>query len=204
MACAPIWGLEIKVKRKLDITILEKMCPFPLIPLCREQLAKRNYSAALLMLAKRDRLDGFQALADYLPDRQYWRLLGEVWTDAERPSHRQHEWLRLFRSRRPGRTLLMNAAERRVFVKLPEVVRVYRASTESAVRGMAWTLDIDVAKFFHGYYGGLGITCQIWTAEIEKRHIFAFLEYRKEKEVVLDPRQLHNISLVGMTETAAA
>lgn len=194
----------MKLRRKLDITVLDHLCHVPLIPLCQEELSRRDYGGALLTLEKADRLDGFQALSPYLTDRQYWRLLADIWTGTEFPSFRMDQWLRQFRSRRPGRKFLMKAAEQRFLARLPEVVRIYRVSTEETVGGMSWTVDKDVATFFKGYYAIRGLLCQVWTAEIDKRYIFAFLDDRHESEVVVDARHLLNIKLGKYSEADAA
>ena len=164
----------MRSKHGLKMTALNHLCHSILAPLCQKKLARRDYFGALMILHKADRLDGFKIIARYLTDRQYWRLLAGVWTSTESPTFRLAEWQRLFRSRRPGRKYLMDAAERQTLAKLPEVVRIYRACSEQAVGSLAWTLDRSRAEFFRHYYALRGISCQLWCGDIGKRHILAF------------------------------
>jgi hypothetical protein len=130
---------KIKKRKKLKITPLDHLCN-PI--LSHERIADRDYAGCLLLLSKADRLDGFMSLAPCLTDRQFWKLLADVWTDAEGPCYRIGEWQRLFRSRRSGRTAAMNAVERRVLSRLPAMIRIYRGSSAARNRGMSWSGDV--------------------------------------------------------------
>ena len=63
---------------------------------------------------------------------------------------------------------------------------------------------MEVAKFFVGYHAVRTINSHLWTAVIKKRHIFAFLDDRQEKEVVLDSNRLKDLLKMEEPEMAAA
>ena len=89
------------------------------------------------------------------------------------------------------------------FAALPDVIYVYRgvySQTGEAIRALSWTLDYDTAKFFALRWCDAGDRGYIYEATIAKEHVFAYFDGADEKEVVLDPRFLQDVSLFKTVE----
>jgi hypothetical protein len=102
-----------------------------------------------------------------------------VYTETSRPGYRMGDWRNLFRSPRPGRAALMNAAEQQTLTRLPRKFRVYRGSTVEARYGIAWS---KTALFDRKHRPG---TQHLWTFEADKADTLAFFKRREEQEVII-------------------
>ena len=129
----------------------------------------------------------FLDIQSELTDREYWRLLAEVWIDAEGVGYNRLAWLRLFSSSRSHKHELMTPEEHAVFDALPEQVRVYRGAPLKHARGMSWTTALEVAERFARTSSSDGM---VHTTTIPKAKAIAYLDGRKESEIVLDPRRI--------------
>jgi hypothetical protein len=123
-----------------------------------------------------------------LSDCDYWRLLGELWTDTEFPGRQQALWLYLFSSSRPGREQLMESHDLAHYQALPREVTLYRGARPRWARGLSWTLSIEVgARFARRFNFERG---RIYRATVERSQIMAYFSDRDEDEIVIDPRRL--------------
>jgi hypothetical protein len=91
--------------------------------------------------------------AEFLPDDRFWPLLRTVYQNQKFTLHDRDRFERLFRSRRPGRELLMSEQERAILARLPERLCVYRgySGDELYGDGVAWTLDERQARWYANY-----------------------------------------------------
>jgi hypothetical protein len=141
----------------------------------------------------------FRAYADEtglwgLSDADYWRLVGEMWIDAEYPGRQAEFWAWLWTTpeRADSRSLVMTDEERAELAALPALVTVYRGYGGSGDEwsGFSWTLDRERAEFF-------GRRCSFlsegWlaVAQVPRASILALLCGRQEVEVVLAPSDEH-------------
>lgn len=94
-----------------------------------------------------------------------------------------------------NRSNIMNKSDKAVLKGLPEEVIIYRGvgSHVGEVKGLSWTLDIGIARFFANRFDNDG---QVYKATIHKKDIFAYYGCRGEKEVVVDYTKLANIEQI--------
>jgi hypothetical protein len=103
---------------------------------------------------------------------------------------------------------MMTAEEHREFDAMPERMTLYRGfcSKYGTWRGMSWTDDIDLARFFARYRSA---EPSIAITNIKKRGVAAFIKARGSEREFIVPRllqsQLIDIKLIGpeMQERAA-
>ena len=58
---------------------------------------------------------------------------------------------------------------------------------------LSWTTNYETAKWFAGRFEEQG---KINQAEIDKKHIFAYIDQRGESELIIDPKYLENVEMV--------
>lgn len=126
----------------------------------------------------------------------------EIWTHVEfvgkTPDVSQSALVRYFK--KADKRAMMSDEENGVLVNLPEKVTVYRGvqeRSEKSIKGLSWTLDIDVAKWFASRLGQEGY---VYESIISKEHILAYFGQRGESETVVDPNQLHDVKLIETIE----
>jgi hypothetical protein len=117
-------------------------------------------------------------------------MLYEVWIAVEYPNHDINvsttEFMSMFRKAK--KKFLMNQDEQSVFNNLPENITVYRGIQKNATtNALSWTLDKNVAKWFANRFNHNG---QIIEATINKKYVFAYIDGRGEKEIVLNYKKL--------------
>ena len=81
-----------------------------------------------------------------------------------------------------------------------QTLTVYRGVTsynEKRVKGLSWTLDEEKAKWFAERFGENG---KVYSAEIDKKDVYAYFGSRGESEVVVDPKGLRAITLIEEIE----
>ena len=89
----------------------------------------------------------------------------------------------------------MDADELRQLQELDETVTIYRGVTpynQKNIKALSWTLDRDKAEWFAHRFGEDGT---VYEAQIDKEHILALFTGRNEAEVIVDPRQLKEITI---------
>jgi hypothetical protein len=156
---------------------------------------------------KLDALQMMERLVPDVPDALYWQLLSDTWTQYYYPArHHREEWLRLFRSSRPGRENLMDEEELALYRALPALVTVYRGAVPLYRRGISWTTDKERAAWFayyhgHHFYEGpeRKAKARVYSVTIERDSVWALLNGRGESEVLLDPDLLTKIEPVRLT-----
>lgn len=126
--------------------------------------------------------------------KEYWPLLGEVWSDTENFWQERSLWRVMLTSPKDWlleRCMMMSKRERITYAKLPGKVTVYRgghaAHERAAQTGYSWTTDINV---FSTRYLRDGQTGMVFEREVFKRDVIATLDERGEHEVVLSPEIL--------------
>lgn len=74
-----------------------------------------------------------------------------------------------------------------------DTVTIYRGVKVNNYRGLSWTVEKSVAKWFARRFRHNGDKCYIFTGTINKKDILALFSSRNEKEVVGDYRKIKNI-----------
>ena len=91
---------------------------------------------------------------------------------------------------------LMSETGYRKWKEMPEIVTVYRGVTGyngKNIRALSWTMSCKTAKWFAGRFKEQG---KIYQAEIDKKHILAYIDQRGESELIVDPKYLKNVEMV--------
>lgn len=71
-------------------------------------------------------------------------------------------------------------------------MKLYRGCTETTVCRMAWSSDIDVAKFFAARHVANGRRAGVWSVEAQPDLLLANINDREEAEWLLDSEKLEN------------
>ena len=89
---------------------------------------------------------------------------------------------------------MMQENDKEEFNKLPNEITVYRGLTtfnSDNIKALSWTLDENKAKWFATRFSQNG---KVYKANINKKDVFAYINLRNEKEIILDYRKLENIT----------
>lgn len=150
----------------------------------------QNVQRFLMLITKPYLSAFFKHIQEYLSDEDYASMLYEVWISVEYPNFdvnvSKSEFLKMFK--RANKSFLMNQEEQSVLEDLPETITVYRGLQRNAsTEALSWTLDKNVAEWFANRFDNNG---EVIKATINKKYIFAYINGRGEKEVVLDYKKL--------------
>lgn len=135
------------------------------------------------------RSEAFMRIMTELSDREYWTLLSSVWIDSEN----LHEWTEmttriLLTMPRPGRRkYMMSASDKRLFMRMPDTITVYRGHHGHNEEGWSWTTDKRKAEFFARRLIPEDEPGYINKGRVQKSKVLAYLTDRNESEVIVDP-----------------
>jgi len=164
------------------------------------KIAKKRLLESGNVVGYLDRFDGHKrqcALFEVqkrLSNRQYWKVLRDVWSIEEVTFPHRRKWLKLFRADRPYRSSLMTTAEHKRLAALPEEFPVFRGVGNCRhLAGMSWTLSRAKAEFFANYALGFrrahlclpGLLPILVSGRCKKRDVLAVFLDRKEDEIVI-------------------
>jgi hypothetical protein len=137
------------------------------------------------------RAQAFGEIKGKLHHREYWELLGQVWTDSENIWQWGDQVAEFMGSRRPGRRYLMSPAERRALAAMPEILTAYRGLTSRGTRqGWSWTLDKAKAQWFSTRLLAAGDKPVLLEGTVRKSDVLAYFTGRSEEEIVVNPRDV--------------
>lgn len=119
-----------------------------------------------------------------MPEAQRAATLAYVWGIARQPAWALGAdlWVAMFRS--VG------------FVSLTgqpapvEPLQLYRGTTWGRRRGMSWTTDLDLARWFADRTALYGFDGHVFGAVVEPAGMLASIDSRGEREIVIDPAYL--------------
>jgi hypothetical protein len=167
------------------------------------QEAKRttNWHSYVYLHERPYRLDAFRHICWLLKDKEYWSLLGSIWTDAEKIGYEQDEWRECLTADRYGRWWMMRKAERdELRLAYPRTIHVYRGFHRDDRRmGLSWTSNPIVAKWFARRLAGPDETPRVVSGVVDKRDVIAFFDGRSEYEMVLLPENVRDLFVVRHT-----
>ena len=147
-----------------------------------EALERKEYETFIFLHERPYRLEAFMEVERNLSDEDYWKILGEVWTDSENIWQNKHVWAVLFMSQRSGRENFMNEEERELFEKLPETLTIHRGyQPRKNKTGFSFTLDKKKAEWFADRFFKDG---DVVTKKVQKSKVFAYLTRRNESEII--------------------
>jgi hypothetical protein len=165
-----------------------------------ERLHSGDYRGYLGTFDSHRRLRPFCDIIPLLSPKQYWPLLRDVWIMSEVSTSDGPIWLKLFRSKRPHRELLMTEVDRKYLAGRPDQIKVWRGfGCQAGKHGFSWTLDRSRAKFFAEYSCGTrrqyltnlgGKVPMIAEGVCPKSKVIAFFSERGESEIIVLPKDV--------------
>jgi hypothetical protein len=163
--------------------VLEKpLREFRTLEECEEAtgLVGRSTAPVLVLLFYWENLGVFERL----PRADQGKLLCDIWKMAEWPERclGQREWIRIFW--RVGFATDYGAT------RPTESVQIYRGCAPRFVRRMAWTSDIQKARWFATRLWRTDAF--VYTAMIAPEGVLAMIDGKGEREIVVNPRCLKN------------
>lgn len=144
---------------------------------------KRDWNQFVFLHERPYRLQAFVHLCDRLYDREYAKLLSDIWVDSEAPNVNHDTWVELFSDKAMRSRSLMEPHEVAALAKMPKVITVYRGYRRRR-DGLSFTLSREKAEWFANRFGRAG---QVVTGTVAKRHVLAYLTGRNEDEVLVLP-----------------
>ena len=154
-----------------------------------QALDKCEYERYIWLHERPYRLQAFISLIDEIgadiSDTQYWKIVGEIWTDTENAHQNINEWAELFGSDRAERNSLMSEEELAELNALPDTLTVYRGCIHGLNEdGISWTTNRERADWFaNRFQNPDGEPCVI-QQQIAKSEVIAYFTRRGENEVL--------------------
>lgn len=146
---------------------------------------------------KPDKLNILYLFKDYLDNKEFSITLSYWWIQTEFPNqYPKYILLELFKK---ADKKIMMGENYQAYLNLPDLVRVYRGVQDCSIKGkmeikaFSWTTDINKARWFASRWEKDG-SGKLYSALIPKHFIFMFNNGREEKEIVLNPNKLRNIT----------
>lgn len=158
----------------------------------KEQLSKAlikgDYSSYVFLHERPYRLMALTRIAYKITDyKEYWELLGDVWTDSENIWQNKKEWKNLLTVNYPFKEYFMSEEDRKEFENLPDKLKVYRGYVVGQNKqGFSYTLDKEKAIWFSKRFNKSGAIEEL---EVDKEDIFAYTNARNEQEVIILPKR---------------
>lgn len=164
-------------------------------------LKEEKWSTYIYLHERPYRIDAFNELcemevfADSHPE--YWRLLGDIWTDSENVWQNEDLWRINLTTPWPGRHHMMTDDERGELAEcLDDPIPVYRGFCRvGRDQGLSWTHNLVVAKFFARRFAMNGETQYIAAGQVAKKDVIAYFTGRSEYEIVALPESVRDIEI---------
>jgi uncharacterized protein len=142
----------------------------------KKAMGRKDWLNVIVLHTRPYRPAAFGAIQDRLTDRQYWKLLGEVWIDSESPA----ALLDFLHSTRPHRDRMMTGPERRLLASLPPVLTVYRGHQGANRNDLSYTLSPGRAGWFANRFR----PGQVRRGRVRKADVLALFTGRNEAEIL--------------------
>ena len=150
-----------------------------------DYVKKSDWSGYIYAHERPYRLQAFLQLSrkHEISDREYWELLGEIWTDSENIWAYKAQWKRLLSSDRGEKEFFMSEEDREALKSLPDKITVYRGYQPGKNKtGFSYSLSEEKARWFSKRFRTDG---EVAKREIQKSKIFAYTNARSEQEVII-------------------
>ena len=156
------------------------------IAFVKGQLEKAELPDIYCLLRECYYMSFLKCTRQYMSKGDFSEYLGFAWVAAENPNQdptvTKTNLLTWFRN--ADKACLMEKEDYEHYMSLPEKVKVYRGVSEYKYeKGLSWTQSKEKAEWFSQRYGAKGYVLE---GEIDKEHIFAYFNGRKEQEIVCD------------------
>ena len=153
----------------------------------------RDYEKYVWLHERPNRVHAFISTTHYLPDQDYWTILGEIFIDTENLWQNFDLWCWLLSSERKEACKIMTQEERDIFSGFPEKITVYRGlnSEKQSSDGLSFTINPEKAKWFSNRFRGTG---KVYWGVINRKDILAYFNRRGEEEVVILPGKINFVT----------
>lgn len=153
---------------------------------------KKTALGVLFMIRASYRLTFFKYCKNDLSEEDYSNLLMEAWLTEENPMSdvnvSMKELLSYFK--KANKEIMMCSKDLAAYNTFPDKVTIYRGVKEPKL-GMSWTLSKSKAEWFATRFSDTGY---IFQAIANKSDILCYTNDRNEKEVILNPNLLTDIT----------
>lgn len=150
-------------------------------------LEKKDYNRYVFVHERPYRINAFVDIMNELGKKEYYILLGDIWTDSEN-IWQFEDVLPMLLMRYPKyQKWMMSSEDRATLASLPATVKVYRGADNKNKLGWSWTIDLDKATWFANRYGHKG---KVYNGTCNKSDIIAYLSERGESEIIIDPKKV--------------
>jgi len=124
-----------------------------------------------MFITKPYRLPIFTVLIDLLSNKEYSKILINLWVDTEWP-HQNGVDSMLLLFDKSNIIYMLNKKEQQTYNKMNEIVTVYRGLQKDAIsKGLSWTTDKLIAIWFAKRFDYNG---KLLKAKIKKKYIYAY------------------------------
>ena len=154
-----------------------------------EAVAEGEWHTVLFLHERPYRVGAFVANEHQFTDREYWKLLGQIWIDSENIRQNVRTWQKLLASDRGDRAEIMNAEERADLAAMPAWITVYQGHTDKADDGWSWTTNRDTAVWFAKRFGDFEDAKPMLTSgTVRRKDVLAYFARRNESEILVPRR----------------
>jgi len=134
------------------------------------------------------RIYSFIGIASDMSDKEYWHILGKMWTDSENIWQNFDQWVDLLTDKNRDLTKrhsMMSAEEKKVWNGFSFPLTVYRGCTDKNKEGLSWTLDRSKAEWFAKRFTRPEEEMYLLEGVIDNyRGVIAYFAGRGEQEIV--------------------
>jgi hypothetical protein len=155
-----------------------------------EMEADGDWSMYLWLHERAYRIGAFDRIKDQMSDKEYWEMLGLVYTDQEIVHHQWPKLRKLLQSPRPHREFIMSEEDRAIFADLPEELSLFRGFCRGNGKGWSWTLEEDTAIWFANRLAISGSRPSLLVGTAMKKDTIAYFGERDENEILIDPERV--------------
>lgn len=158
-----------------------------------------TYENEVISVQPAEQMKLFVKYSKKFTDKEYWTNLRDAYISQFYQHIDQALYYKLFSAKRSGKEYLMNDSERAFLEKLPSRITIYRGGSSreevSGKFGISWTLSKMVAeKFVFLKSKQTGEDMVVFTKEIDKKLVIAYIDERKEQEVLY----IHKVSIFNI------
>lgn len=144
----------------------------------------------------------FDYISELLSPQDYSQLLASTWINSEYANCdaniNKKELLKHFQN--ADKQYLLKEEELKVLQSLEDKVTIYRGVTpynKNNIKALSWTLDFDTARWFANRFRSKG---KVYSATIDKSHIYAYFNGKNESEVIVDPKFIEDIKIAKYSQ----
>lgn len=151
-----------------------------------EAIANGDYTGYISIHENPYRVNAFKEVCDRMSDEDYWSVLSDIWQLSENIWQNKQGWIKLLKSKRPGKKHFMNEEEHETFASMPDVITSYRGYIPGKnMTGLSYSLSKEKAEWFANRFQRLNGDGKVIKISIPKKKVFAYMSCRNEQELII-------------------